>query len=342
MIFRPFTLLCLVAFLGAGMHVYQTKHEAAVLDRELRGIARKVEEAEARTQTLQAEWAWLNEPERLRSVAQRHLPTLEAMQPGQFIRASEAERRLPTVVAYSGPTALFAAREATSPSGSNSFALLPRATAPVQVAIVNPAPAPARILQAPPAAPVVTVPAPTAAPVQPTALAVPSVSPAPAALQATPRPAAPAPAPVPASVIRLALPHAPPRVAEPPATVAVARPAEPRASEAAPRPALVDLARITLPRPVPRPVTPLPAARPAPSELAALPPVASPPPTAPRAPVTQVAAASRPALVEPPRAVAAGTFASGSALGGGARPMLPPPVPFGSAGAATLGNGLAR
>ena len=42
MIFRPFTLLCLVAFLGAGMHVYQTKHEAAVLDRELRGIARKV------------------------------------------------------------------------------------------------------------------------------------------------------------------------------------------------------------------------------------------------------------------------------------------------------------
>jgi hypothetical protein len=134
MIFRPFTLLCLVAFLGAGMHVYQTKHEAAVLDRELRGIARKVEEAEARTQTLQAEWAWLNEPERLRSIAQRHLPALEAMQPAQFIRASEAERRLPTVVAYSGPTALFAAREATSPAGSRAKLLLPRVTAPAECA----------------------------------------------------------------------------------------------------------------------------------------------------------------------------------------------------------------
>ncbi|MDB5371776.1 MAG: hypothetical protein JWP04_418, partial [Belnapia sp.] len=134
MIFRPFTLLCLVAFLGAGLHVYQTKHEAAVLDRELRGIARKVEEAEARTQTLQAEWAWLNEPERLRGVAQRHLPALEPMQPAQFVRATEAERRLPAVMAYAGPTALFAARDAATPEGENRVALLPRRAAPVQLA----------------------------------------------------------------------------------------------------------------------------------------------------------------------------------------------------------------
>ncbi len=140
MIFRPFTSLCLVAFLGAGMHVYSTKHEAAVMDRELRSIARKVEEAEARTQTLQAEWAWLNEPERLRAVAQRHLPELEAMQPAQFVRASEAERRLPAVAAYDGPVALFAPREPVMPAGNTALALLPRVAEPVvQVAVAAPA-----------------------------------------------------------------------------------------------------------------------------------------------------------------------------------------------------------
>ena len=98
MIFRPLSLCTFLAAALAGLHLYQSKHEVALLDRELRGIARQIDEANDRSQALQAEWAWLNEPERLRGVAQRHLQ-LEPMQPAQFLRLNEAERRMPQIAA---------------------------------------------------------------------------------------------------------------------------------------------------------------------------------------------------------------------------------------------------
>ncbi|MBY0333728.1 MAG: hypothetical protein K2X49_23975, partial [Acetobacteraceae bacterium] len=107
---RPLTLVTMLAAMTAGMHVYQTKHEVALLDRELRGVARAIEEQNERGLALSAEWAWLNEPERLRQAAQRHL-ALDPMQPGQFVRFAEFERRLPQAAAFDGPPALFAARD---------------------------------------------------------------------------------------------------------------------------------------------------------------------------------------------------------------------------------------
>ncbi|MFC7544114.1 hypothetical protein ACFQU2_38350 [Siccirubricoccus deserti] len=164
MIFRPLNIVGFVAAALAGLHLYTTKHEAALLDRELRSIARSIDEANERTQTLQAEWAWLNEPERLRGVAQRHL-SLEPMQPSQFIRLNEAERRLPAVVAYDGPTALFAAREPTAPPGEAvSLALLPQIAPAVQLARAVPVePAPVAP-PPPPAAPPIALELPEALP----------------------------------------------------------------------------------------------------------------------------------------------------------------------------------
>jgi hypothetical protein len=321
MILRPISLLTFTAAALAGLHLYQTKHEVALLDRELRGIAKAIEEAKDRTQALQAEWAWLNEPERLRGVAQRHLQ-LEPMQPAQFIRLNEAERRLPAVVAYDGPTALFAERTTVAPEGPVQFALLPRVPEPVQVAVLprvqEPAPA-TRGVAEPPAAPV-ALPLPPPAP--------PREEAQPAAEPAAPRPAAPP--------VVVARPVEPQRQAEPPAR------------HVEPRPAPVELARVAPPRhvaPAPRP-----ALRQAP-DVAALPPVAAPvrpavAQVAPRAPalaqvaprppvpavrpaVTQVTTAAAPRIAESP------AVSLGSALGGG-RPMLAPPVPFGSAHASTL------
>ena len=40
MIFRPLSLCTFLAAAFAGLHLYQSKHEVALLDRELRGIAR--------------------------------------------------------------------------------------------------------------------------------------------------------------------------------------------------------------------------------------------------------------------------------------------------------------
>lgn len=103
---RPFTILCFCAFAGAGAWLYQVKHQVATQDRELREVWRQIEQARDRTSILRAEWALLNEPGRLREVAQRHLP-LEPMQPAQFTRLPDMVRRLPQAVAFAGPPNLF-------------------------------------------------------------------------------------------------------------------------------------------------------------------------------------------------------------------------------------------
>lgn len=112
---RPFTFLCFCAFAGAGAWLYQVKHSVALQDRELAEIRRQTEQARERIAILRAEWALLNEPARLRQVAQQHL-ALEPMQPQQFVRISEAERRLPVAVAFAGPPNLFAPPPALEPA----------------------------------------------------------------------------------------------------------------------------------------------------------------------------------------------------------------------------------
>jgi len=77
---RPLTLLCFGAFAAAGAWLYQVKHSVAMKDKELVEIRRQTETARQRIDILRAEWALLNEPERLRQTATRVL-TLEAMQP---------------------------------------------------------------------------------------------------------------------------------------------------------------------------------------------------------------------------------------------------------------------
>jgi len=305
---RPLTLVTMVAAMGAGLHVYQTKHEVALLDDELRGIVREIETANERILALQAEWAWLNEPERLRETAQRYLQ-LEAMQPTQFVRLSELERHLPPVTAYDGPPALFAARKTPPESPEGMLALLPRAED-------VPPPAVQVATAAQPASDVTTAPDPSpasaAAPEPVPVLAVVSPRTAPAATQDAPTTDAdtaitaaplpmPPPAPPPAPMPALAAVAAPPRPAEPRPTVAETRPAPRRA--------------------VARPVH-----RPAP-EVAALTPVAAPMHTA-------TARSPAPTPVRPPQA----EVPAGSLLGA-TRPMLAPPVPFGAANAATLGGG---
>ena len=216
---RPLTLLSMVTAAGAGLYLYQVKHSVAQLDRELRGINRQTEQARERTQVLRAEWALLNEPDRLRQVAQRHLP-LETMTPAQFVRPAELERRLPPPRHFAGVPSLFAPVEPAGDGGPTAIALPPAAPR-------GPVPAPAAAQ--PPAAVVAAAP-PAAAAAQP---APPAAAPAPApaapvtvAAAETPRPAAP----------RSATPAVTPRPAPPPAPVRAALHVErPTAPAAAPQ-----------------------------------------------------------------------------------------------------------
>jgi hypothetical protein len=266
--FRPLTFLCMLVAAGAGYYLYQVKQSVAQQERELRDVRRLTDAAMERTQVLRAEWALLNEPDRLRQVVARHL-TLEPMTPAQFVRFADLPRRISAPVVFGGAPSLFAApvtRQADE-------------TAPVTLAAIS-TPAPAGS----PAAARAAAPAPAAATTAPRA----AIAPAQVAAIASTQPAATIPAPA-ASTLA------------PPAVIA-ARP-EPEAAAAPPR----SVPRIAAPRP----------ATPPPAQVAV---VAQRPTTQP--------------VYAPPAAQQAVVATVSSTLGF-SRSALPPPVPFGSARAAT-------
>ncbi|MFD1111575.1 cell division protein FtsL, partial [Pseudoroseomonas ludipueritiae] len=134
--FRPLTIIAITAFCVVGWNVYRAEDSARQLDRELRDLTRRIEQARDRTQVLKAEWALLNEPERLRVVAQKYLP-LETMTPAQFIRLADLGGRLPVAMAFSGPVNLFGSTGETAVAEATPA----KPAAPTAVAAATPAPA---------------------------------------------------------------------------------------------------------------------------------------------------------------------------------------------------------
>ena len=181
---RPLTLVSLIVAAGAGLHLYQVKHSVSMLDRELREVNRQTEVVRERTQILRAEWALLNEPDRLRQVAQRHL-ALEPMAPAQFIRETELERRLPAARPFAGPPSLFGPPEVSAAAPEVLMIPRPVAAAPVAqpAASANPAPAPRAVpAEPPPRLSAVAVSPPVSRPAPPPhTMATPALHVAPAA-----------------------------------------------------------------------------------------------------------------------------------------------------------------
>jgi hypothetical protein len=146
---RPVSLVSLIAAAGAGLYLYQVKHSVSMLDRELREVNRQTEVVRERTQILRAEWALLNEPDRLRQVAQRHL-ALEPMAPAQFIREAELERRLPNARPFAGPPSLFGPVEVPAKAPEAIMVPAPVAAAPAPQVVASQALAPRSAAVEPP------------------------------------------------------------------------------------------------------------------------------------------------------------------------------------------------
>ena len=91
---RPMTCLSLLAALGSGMYLYQEKHNAQMLDRDITRTVKTADQARDRIGLLKAEWALLNEPERLQALAASHLQ-LASLAPTQFARLEDLPGRLP-------------------------------------------------------------------------------------------------------------------------------------------------------------------------------------------------------------------------------------------------------
>ncbi|MFN3448659.1 MAG: hypothetical protein ACK44F_08180, partial [Roseococcus sp.] len=116
---RPLTFLSALAFVAAGFYVFHTKEQVAGQERQLRELRREAEAHRERTRLLQAEWARLNDQERLRALAGAHLRDMQPMEPQQFLRAEDALRRLPAALAFAAPPEAGFRPRADAPSSPN-------------------------------------------------------------------------------------------------------------------------------------------------------------------------------------------------------------------------------
>jgi len=279
MIFRPFTVLCLLAAAGFGWNLFEVKRSTAQLDRELAGIAEQIRAAQKQKETLESVWGTLNDLPKLRQLSQRLLPQ-EVTQTPQNRSFAELERRLPAAQQPDATPSAFAQRGGAS-APDVAIALLPPAPSEPHVILASASAAPLPRAAATVAAPLVAAPAPMTAPADAVAEAE----------------VLPLPPPVPPHLLAMADPR--PSFPATPRAIAAPAPRQSLPASAAP-------AGVATPAPAPSP-------GPAPGQIAY----------------------ARPA---PPRPLPAPEPPARSLLGGLSAPLLAPPVPYGTANAATLGN----
>ena len=94
---RHTTLVSLLIAAGLSGIVYSLKHEVQALEDELAGLNRTIAEERETIHVLEAEWSHLNEPSRLKVLAQRHLG-LRAMETSQLGSLSALPIRPPIAV----------------------------------------------------------------------------------------------------------------------------------------------------------------------------------------------------------------------------------------------------
>ena len=251
---RPFTAVCMLAAGASGLFLYQTKHRAVMLDRQIMSVLKQTDATRERIGVMRAEWALLNEPDRLAELSGKHLG-LRTLAPTQFVSVADLGSHLPAPVAPGAaypavedaplPSATVVAAPALPPAAASVPRIAarpvppqaPAAAAPVQVAAAAPArlPAPPRPARAEPRDEAANAPRPAQA-----ALTSPAPMPSPRAAApvvsvATAPIKAPRPAP---AVAEAAAPHAaPPRAPVAQATWTPAPSAPAPASAAAYQPA---------------------------------------------------------------------------------------------------------
>lgn len=161
---RPFTCICLVLAAGSGLYLYQVKQRAFALDAQLRSTFHNIDVARERTRMLRADWALMNDPERLQALANQYL-ALKPMGPSQLMTLDQLAVALPAPVAPSA-TPPVVPPEATAPAVTDPTHGVPMAsaapasgTADQAVALLQPA------APAPDASPLASAQSPGAAPV---------------------------------------------------------------------------------------------------------------------------------------------------------------------------------
>jgi hypothetical protein len=310
---RPFTCVCLILAAGSGLYLYQVKQRAFALDAELRGTFHAIDVARDRTRMLRADWALMNDPERLQALATQYL-ALQPMAPSQLMTMDQLAAALPSPIPpgrVTAPASVAAPdTRKTAPAIDPTQGMPMAEAAPRVLPHTHPTPEVALLQPVPPAP--ADAPGVAAAAVVPpvaTSIAAPVITPEPAApLPAAPRPLAPLPA-------AIAIPPLPKVVAASPDPKTAHRAVRHAIPTPSPQPWLADANGAAAPEKARRP-----------HHKAA--PQAAPP-------STQFYAANEPARlpepaprITPPAATVMYSPAAGSSLGMAASAALAPPRPL--------------
>jgi hypothetical protein len=95
---------CTIASIGLTLALYWGKSNAAMIDGDIARTVHATQDAKAATYLLRAEWASLNDPERLAPLAQHHL-ALQKIDPSQFAQLDKLADRLDHPPAPPAPAA---------------------------------------------------------------------------------------------------------------------------------------------------------------------------------------------------------------------------------------------
>jgi hypothetical protein len=104
-------LALLLVAAAAALALYQIKFEVAALEEDLDATRRSIFAQEEAMQVLHAEWSYLNRPERIADLAERHLG-LQQMSAEQILRIDRLPQRPVQAVALEGAAVAESARGA--------------------------------------------------------------------------------------------------------------------------------------------------------------------------------------------------------------------------------------
>nr|WP_321983325.1 ABC transporter permease [uncultured Lichenicoccus sp.] len=130
---RPLTFFCVVLAGTSGLYLYTEKHQTTVLDQQISRVVLETQQIRERTSMLRAEWALLNQPDRLQSLATRFLPQLHPLDPTQFVQLASVEQRLPELIQPDAPAP-------AQPAEITPEQVMARATLPSELATLSDTP----------------------------------------------------------------------------------------------------------------------------------------------------------------------------------------------------------
>jgi hypothetical protein len=102
---RPVTCVCLLMAAGSGLYLYQAKHQAQLLDREITRTMTEVGRLRQRINVLRADYQLEQDPQTLAELTQQYLDGLKPTDPGQFTTWTELAKLLPPIPPPPAPDA---------------------------------------------------------------------------------------------------------------------------------------------------------------------------------------------------------------------------------------------